>query len=220
MRTMRRAGNRIRLGLTLMMVVVVLAAAAPPLQAQSATHKKIDKLINRSHYVIGSLKSARVQIAATLAEYNAIIDGEAGDPRAAYKKLGKEIKRSVKRAEDVRHEVDRMDQVAMKFFGEWEESLADFTSDDLRAKSEQRLRETQANYGEILAAGKAAGEEFRPFVAQLDDQIVYLGNDLNPSGIAELQDEAADLNAQAERVFEAVDAITKRASKYATALRP
>jgi hypothetical protein len=215
-----RTEERIGRIVALTAMAAVLTVAGAPLHAQSATHKKIDKLVNRAHYVIGSLKGARLQIAATLDEYNSIIDGEATDPRAAYKKLGKEIKRSEKRADDVRVEVERMDQVATKFFGEWEESLADFSSDDLRAKSEERLRETMANYGEILAAGREAGEEFRPFVDQLKDQVVFLGNDLNPDGIAELQDEAKELNEQAANVFEAVDAITRRASDYATALRP
>ena len=83
---------------TLLAVVLLLVAAAAPLAAQAPTHKQTDKLVTRAHYVIGSLKTARLQIKTTLDEYNAIIDGKAPDNRAAYKKLNKDIGRSEKRA--------------------------------------------------------------------------------------------------------------------------
>lgn len=205
---------------TLLAVALLLAVAAAPLAAQAPTHKQTDKLVNRAHYVIGSLKTARMQIKTTLGGYNAIIDGETSDNRAAYKKLTKDIGRSEKRAADVRSEVDSMEKVAVKYFADWESSLDGFTSPEMRKKSEDRLHQTMADYGEILKAGKDAGEEFRPFVSELKDQVLFLGNDLTTAGIADLQDEAKEINGRANDVFAAVDELVKTASKYATSLQP
>jgi len=204
---------------TLVAVALLLAAAAAPLAAQAPTHKQTDKLVSRAHYVIGSLKTARMQIKTTLNEYNAIIDGKTPDNRAAYKKLNKDIGRSEKRAADVRGEVESMEKVASKYFADWESSLDDFTSPDMRKKSEDRLHQTMSDYGEILKAGKDAGEEFRPFVSELKDQVLFLGNDLSPAGIAELQDEAEEINSRADDVFAAVDELVKTASRYASSLK-
>jgi len=165
------------------------------------------------------LKSARLQIKSTVEGYNAIIDGEASDNRAAYKKLKKDIGRSESRAMDVRTEVEKMENVAANFFSDWESSLDDFTSADMRQKSEDRLHQTMADYGEILKAGKEAGEQFRPFVGELKDQVLFLGNDLSAAGIAELQDEAQQINKRATEVFAAVDELTQTASRYATSLK-
>ncbi len=79
---------------------------------------------------------------------------------------------------------------------DWEESLAGYNSDEMRAKSEGRMAETKANYDKIFEAGSKAADDFATFIAALDDQVRYLGNDLNPSAIAELDDEAAALNSR------------------------
>lgn len=201
-------------------VAAVLFSTIGVGEAQSSGHKKTDKLIYRAQQTTSAIRATNLQVKKTLESYNYIVEGKAQDPRAEYKKLVKDIEKSQKSRVDVRTKAESMQKVADSFFQEWQESLAGFNSEDMRAKSEGRMNETKENYDKIFEAGGKAGEQFDAFIAALDDQVRFLGQDLNPSGIAELTDEAAALNEQAGEFFKAIDETIQVAVKYSSSLEP
>ena len=134
--------------------------------------------------------------------------------------LDKDIKKSRQARDDVRVKAEKMQEVADAFFGEWEASLAEFNSAEMRAKSEARMNETRANYDKIFEAGTQARELFDAFIIDMEDQIRFLGNALNPTGIADLQDEARQLNARAQELYEAIEETIKVASRDSNSLVP
>ena len=67
-----------------------------------------------------------------------------------------------------------------------------------------------ASLGETLAA---AGQEFAPVIQDLNDQILFLGRDLSPEAIADLEDEAAALNQQADAAIAKVKQMLEAAGK-------
>jgi chromosome segregation ATPase len=215
-------------------MLALLITVPGVVQAQSSGHKQTDKLINKSQSTITSIRSTKMQTEETLAGYNstkmqteetlagynAIIEGKVPDNRKAYKKLSNDIQKCENQAEKVRANIDSMEMAADTYFSDWKNNLAAISDPDLRAKSEQRLKETMSNYEGILQAAEKAGAEFKPFLTSLHDQVTFLGHDLNPSAIADLTDEAAELNAQGKKVFKAVDGTVETASKYANSLKP
>ena len=100
------------------------------------------------------------------------------------------------------------------------ESLQEITSEDLKKRSQDRLNKTRIYFGEILAAGRSAGAVFNPLMGALEDQVVYLGYDLNASAVASLSEDAKKLNAQADELFASIDHVQKVASEYALSLKP
>jgi hypothetical protein len=54
---------------------------------------------------------------------------------------------------------------------------------------------------------------------QFNDQIIFLGSDLNPSATASLKPQAEKLNANAAEVFARTDAAIARANNFFNALR-
>lgn len=214
---MRKKQNKLRV---LSLVVLLLTASvSSSILAQSA-EKQIDKLIKRAGDTITAIRAARMQIGATVRDYNQILAGEAEDNRAAYKKLQKSLKKSEKSAAAVGAQAEKMDSAASEYFASWEASLSEFTSDEMRARSEERMKETRQRYDGILQAGREAGEAFRPFVTLLKDQIVFLGHDLNPAAIEDLQDDAERLNSQAKEVFSKIDETKRTAMRYIASLKP
>jgi len=204
----------------LLIMLALLITIPGVVQAQSPGFKETDKLISRSQSTISQIRSTKLQTEATLDGYNAIIDGKVPDNRKAYKSLVKDIQKCENQADKVGDRVVAMQTAASTYFGNWETSIAAITSDDLRAKSEMRLKETRANYDEILKAAQNAGDEFKPFITNLHDQVTFLGHDLNPSAIADLKDDAAKLNAKGDKVFSAVDDTIEVATKYTNSLKP
>jgi len=201
--------------------VAILISITGVGEAESSSgHKKTDKLIYRAQQTTSAIRAANLQVKKTLESYNYIVEGKAQDPRAEYKKLVKDIDKSQKSRDDVRSKAANMQKAADAFFVDWVESLDGYNSEEMREKSRGRMNETRANYDKIFEAGAEAGEEFDAFIAALDDQVRFLGNDLNPSAIAELTDEAAALNEKAEDFFSAIDETIKVAVKYSTSLEP
>jgi hypothetical protein len=198
----------------------MLVSVGGAVEAQSSGHRKTDKLIYQARLTTASIRDTLFQIQNTMEGYNAIIDGKAPDNRKAYKRLVKDIGKCETAAENVGRRADAMQKVADKFFGDWEASLAGFNSEEMRAKSAGRMNATKANYDKIFEAGRQARELFDPFIANMDDQIRFLGHDLNPSAIADLQDEAAQLNADAEELDKAISETIKVAARYANSLEP
>jgi hypothetical protein len=205
----------------LLVMVALLITVPGVVQAQqSPGFKETDKLISRAQSTISQIRSTKLQTEATLDGYNAIIDGKVPDNRKAYKSLVKDIQKCENQADKVGNRVVAMQEAASTYFGNWEASSAAITSDHLRAKGEARLKETQANYDEILKAAQKAGDEFKPFITNLHDQVTFLGHDLNPSAIADLKDEAEALNSKGSKVFSAVDDTIEVATKYTNSLKP
>jgi septal ring factor EnvC (AmiA/AmiB activator) len=204
----------------LLIMLALLITVPGVVQAQSPGFKQTDKLISKSQDTITSIRSTKYQVESTLEGYNAIIDGKVPNNRKAYKTLVKDIQKCENQADKVGDRIVAMQTAASTYFSDWETSIAGITSDELRAKSEMRLKETRANYDEILKAAQKAGDEFKPFITNLHDQVTFLGHDLNPSAIADLKDEAAKLNSKGDKVFSAVDGTIEVASKYTNSLKP
>ncbi|MEX1310952.1 MAG: DUF2959 family protein, partial [Candidatus Sulfomarinibacteraceae bacterium] len=102
---------------------------------------------------------------------------------------------------------------ADKFFKAWEQDLASISSESLRAKSSDRMEDAKKRYAELGEILTAASNEFAPVMQNLNDQILYLGRDLSPEAIADLSDEAAELNAQAEAATAKVKEMLDKAGK-------
>lgn len=85
---------------------------------------------------------------------------------------------------------DAVGKEADKYFASWEKDLADFSSDDLKQKSQARLDKSKADYAALGDALGQAQKAFEPLMQNLNDQIPYLGRDLSPEAVADLKGEA------------------------------
>jgi hypothetical protein len=109
--------------------------------------------------------------------------------------------------------VASLSKEADKFFKAWEQDLASISSESLRDKSSARMEDAKKRYAELGEILTSASNEFAPVMQNLNDQILYLGRDLSPEAIADLSDEAAELNAQAETATAKVKEMLEKAGK-------
>ena len=205
------------LAITLIALLVSIGDVA---QAATSGFKLADKLISRAQATNSAIRATNLEVKKTLEHYNYIVDGKASDPRAEYKALVKELDKCLKERDNVRIKAEAMQKAADKYFADWEATQAGYGDTEMRAKSETRLAETKENYAKIFEAGRKAGADFDMFIAKMDDQIRFMGHDLNPSAIAELSDEAAALNGQADDFFKAITETLKTATDYTESLKP
>lgn len=181
--------------------------------------KRTDRLIEKAEEVVEEAAEARTQIGKTLETYNAIFAKDTEDIPKTYKRVESEMKKTEKQREDVRKKLAEMTTEAEAYFAGWGESLREINDPDLRKRSESRMTETRAQLDGIMAAVREAREAYEPFMTRMKDQWVYLGHDLNPSGIESLKPDVEKLNAQAKELFQKIDAGTEKAGEYITSLR-
>jgi len=183
-------------------------------QAQSKKSAKQTASLEKA----GEASKAAVQdalgsLGSLLTGYNSIINGEAKDNQKAYKKLVGDLKGTEKKIDGSKKQVAALGKEADKFFKAWEQDLASISSESLREKSAGRMKAAQQRYASLGETLTAAGQEFAPVIQDLNDQILFLGRDLSPEAIADLEDEAAALNQQAEATIAKVKQMLDEAGK-------
>lgn len=185
----------------------LLVLAAGPAFSQAGGSKQATKFRTQADNTKKAIEQARDQIQSTLELYNALMAGQEKKPENTYKKLSQGVDQCDKKRDSASKSAEAMQKEADKFFTAWEKEQEKFTSEDIKARSQERLQFYKDRFTEMTDAMKAAGEAYEPFINSLRDQVMLLGNDLSEDGIAALQDEAKTLNANAETLFQKIDAI-------------
>src|SRR3954469_16144270 len=123
---------------------------------------KRDILVDRVKDAREDEEAAKKQFQSALEQFQAVTHFEGGDLEAKYKKLNKEYEAAENRASDVHKRVKAVDDVAQALFQEWTKELGDYTNEDLKRSSEQKLRETQDRYRQMYAAMRSAEDKMEP----------------------------------------------------------
>jgi hypothetical protein len=209
---MRRGNLWTNLGVLSVAVVCCLATVTADAQSKKSA-KQAESLEQAGERARAAVQDVMGGLGKLLTGYNSIIDGEAKDTQAAYKRLVNDLKKTEKSIAGAKKQLAAMTKEADKFFKAWEQDLASISNEGLREKSASRMeaaRQRYATLGETLAQAR---DEFAPVIRNLNDQILYLGRDLSPEAIADLRDEAEELNRQAEEAKARVTELLQSAGK-------
>jgi hypothetical protein len=197
--------------LTAMLCCIVLVPAATAQSKKSA--KQADSLEKSGESAKTAVGELLTHLDSMLAGYNEIIDGKAKNPQSAYKKLVGDYKTTEKKIEGAQKQLGSLNQEAQKFFEAWEQDLSAIANDSVREKSAKRLEAAQGRYAALGDTLVKAREELAPVVQELNDQILFLGRDLSPAAIEDLQDEAVELNRHADEAKKRIRAMLESAAE-------
>jgi DNA repair exonuclease SbcCD ATPase subunit len=192
--------------------VMMFIAAIAPAQAQDEGVKQIQQLIKKANAQVEAIRDAKLQVQKTMEAYNAVLAPDAKDRRDAYKTLQKEMASSDKKRAEVATRSMELNVEADKLFKSWEGSTAAIQSPELKKRSEERLKRTQDRFTALRQTGQTAADLYAPMMKTLQDQVTYLGHDLNAGAASSLKADADKLNAQAKDLYAAVDKVTETAN--------
>ena len=207
------------LGRSLVAVPLMALAAMATGQSNEGV-KQVERLVKASGNTVKAIADTKLQLRKTMDVYNALMADDAKDRRKLYKSLQKEMDNTEKRRAKIGDEATKMKTEADTLFAQWAQSAAAIDNADLRKRSEERLSATKASYAEIETVGQKATDLYGPFMKDLQDQVTFLGHDLNPSAVASLKPEAAKLNEKAETLVKSIDDTITTANQNIAALRP
>jgi DNA repair exonuclease SbcCD ATPase subunit len=204
-------------GLAAAAVVLSFAVAA---RSQDEGVKQIEQLTKKAGATVEAIANTKIQLQKTMDVYNSLMADDAKDRKNLYKKLQSEMDNTDKRRAEIRVRADEMKAAADVLFKSWADSAAAITDAGLRKQSEDRLAKTKASYAEIGTVGQKAVDLYGPVMKALQDQVTYLGHDLNPSAVASLKPSAAKLNDQANDLTKRIDDTISTTNTAIGALRP
>ena len=192
--------------------VMMFIAAPGVARAQDEGVKQIAQLIKSAKSQVEAIGDAKLQLQKTMTAYNTVLAPDVKDRRDAYKSLQKEIANSEKKRADVATRSKEMNAEADRLFKSWDATAAAIQSPELRERSQQRLKRTQDRFAELRQSGQKAADIYAPMMKTLQDQVTYLGHDLNAGAANSLKADADKLNGQAKDLFAAIDKVTETAS--------
>ena len=137
-----------------------------------------------------------------------------GELETTYKQLNSELQSSEDSAEAVRKRIKDVESVADSLFSKWKTELSQYSSADLRRKSEEKLTQTKAHYNEMLSAMKRAEQRIDPVLKPLRDQVLYLKHNLNARALAAIKGELVKVDAQVDQLVKDMNRSIAEADKF------
>ena len=176
--------------------------------------EKRDILVKRVDSARDSQQETQEVFKDALEQFSAVVKFDGGNLQKQYDKMSAELARCEDRAEDVSTRIDDVDRVARDLFREWAAEAKQYQNPEYRRDSEAKLRDTQRNYERMLKAMRNAESKIEPVLAVFRDQVLYLKHNLNAKALASLQDEAAQIETDVNRLIQDLSAAIDEADLF------
>ncbi len=176
--------------------------------------EKREMLVKRVDKARNAQEEAQEQFADTLEEFQALVGHDGGELEAMYGSLMGEYDDAEARAERVREKIQKVENVALALFDEWQQETNQFQNADYRRESEKKLRETKTRYTQLLAVMKKASASMDPVLQKLSDQVLFLKHNLNAQALGSLDQQADLLQTDVSRLIEDMQASIAEADRF------
>jgi hypothetical protein len=114
----------------------------------------------------------------------------------------------------VSKQIDSIDTVANDMFKEWKQELSQYQNADLRRSSEQKLRDTQDRYQQLITIMRKSEQTMQPVLAAFHDQVLFLKHNLNAAAISSLQNTAAGIESDVQKLIADMEASINEANAF------
>lgn len=150
----------------------------------------VDKLVTWVERVHVESELAKEKSQTAISSLEGIASGDFdGGAAVSYRRFVEAISQSERQAERLRQTVEPMQSAAESLFQKWQDNLSSFTNENMRTRSETRLRVTRDRYEAIMTAVQPALAVYDNLHKNLRDHALFLGNDLNPEAINVIQED-------------------------------
>jgi septation ring formation regulator EzrA len=194
---------------------------------QSAYYSAMEKVgVHKRDILVDRVEEARDAHATTQAEFQTAYERlvkltsfDGGELEKVYNQLNNDFEDSEAAAKDVAKKIDSVEDVAQDLFEEWETELDQYSNPKLRRSSEQKLKETQRRFKQLLTSMRRAEAKMSPILATLQDNVLYLKHNLNASAVAAIKGEFESLKSDISRLITDMNKAIKESDEFISALK-
>ena len=206
--------------------IYFIAAAVLLSGCQSAYYKtmetfgkhKRDILVSRVGNARDAQEEAKEQFQSALEKFTSVVNVPGSKLQYKYYELKGELDHSETKAQAVSKRIADVESVAEDLFDEWQTELDKYTDRDLRRTSAQKLKETQAQYEQLIGAMKQAEKKIEPVLSAFRDQVLFLKHNLNAQAVASLQDELVSIESNVAALVKEMNASIAEANTFISSM--
>jgi hypothetical protein len=211
-----------RIGVALLSTGLSLAAVSLPMGCaatyysiwEKLGYEKRDILVERVQSAAKTQAQAKEQFKTTMQQFQELTGFTGGDLEAEYNKLKDSYDKCKDRADAVSTKINKVDETATLMFNEWAANLDQYSDQNLRASSEQKLNESKARYAQLLAAMRSSEAKMKPVLVAFADHVHYLNDNLNAAAISSLSDTNAKVSVDVQNLIQDMDASINEANSF------
>jgi hypothetical protein len=181
--------------------------------------EKRDILVDRVEEARDAQQETKEEFASALEEFSALVNYEGSDLEQTYDTLKSKFDRSEEAAEEVRDRIDSIERVGGDLFREWEDEIAQYSSDKLRSQSREAKARTQESYSVMVQKMRQAEATMYPVLDLFRDQVLFLKHNLNARAIASLDTQAVEIRDQVDRLIAEMEESIQVADEFITSMR-
>jgi hypothetical protein len=176
--------------------------------------EKRELLARRVNQAKESQEDAQKEFRDALEKFQAVTGHRGGELEGRYDNLRDAYDRSQERAHEVSERIDAVESVANALLEEWKGELDRYEDRSLRRRSQERLRETEAEVNRLLRAMHRAERSLDPVLAKLEDRVLYVKHNLNAAALAGLEEDVPELERDVDRLVGEMQASIAEADRF------
>ena len=189
----------------LILIFTCLTLAACQTAYYSAMEKvgvhKRDILVDRVEEARDAQVEAKETFKSALDRFQTVLNVERTDLQDKYDAISEEYEAANESATEVTERINPIEDVAEALFDEWQDELNQYSSRDLKAKSQRKLTATKSKYAQLMQAMRRAEDKMQPVLAALKDQVLFLKHNLNAQAISSLKGELSTIEGNVSRLI-------------------
>ncbi|TMP11735.1 DUF2959 domain-containing protein [Pseudoalteromonas sp. S3178] len=155
-------------------------------------HKR-DILIDRVEETKDSQEESQEEFKSALERLTTLIDFNGGELQDTYNQLNDDYESSLKAANEVSTNINKVEDVAEALFDEWSDELEQYKSASLKRESSKKLAATQRQFSQLLSSMRSAESKMEPVLTSLHDNVLYLKHNLNAQAVSAIKGEFTNL---------------------------
>lgn len=194
-------------------LILVLALVG----CQTTAVYKADKTVQAMNKQFATLNKAPDQITAVTYSLNELVK-EGGDMQTEFKAFNKDVKNLILLRDRFRKLKSKVESSKIAFTNAWAERQLTIEDDDLRNRSIERRSQVIAEFDEVNVLITETSEKFEPWLQKVIDIRTYLESDLNPNGVASIEDVAPRISKDAKPVKSRIDKLIIELDRLSNAM--
>lgn len=176
-------------------------------------HKR-DVLVDRIEQTQESQQESKQIIVSAYEQFKQLVEVDGGELEARYTSLNSVVQDSIKASDEVLERIEAVENVAEALFNEWEDELGDYSNQNLRKLSQQKLRVSRREYASLNKQMYRAYDNIQPVLTVLKDQNLYLKHNLNARAVDALHGEILNIQSDVDRLIQEMDVAIAEADAF------
>lgn len=155
-------------------------------------HKR-DIMVDRVKNVQESQKEAQEEFKSALEQFGSLVTIKDSDLKSSYEKFNDEYEDVTQAAEELSTKIDKLENVSLALFEEWDDELSLYKNQKLKAQSQKNLKVTKSKYTSMMKSMRSSEKSMTPILDTFRDNVLILKHSLNAQAIGALLGEFGTL---------------------------